>query len=128
MTFYECLMECATSKELIEQFNRLTGRKVGVAIARSPIEAMIDASTGYQETFDAQVDQKSRQTPSFRWGKDSEAGVAGLVFWCVLSLNVLFYHVNWRAAARSCKVARRPQSALPELFLKLGKLASQYAT
>lgn len=51
MTFYECLMECAGNQDLVDQFNRLTGRKVGVADIRSPLDRMIDKASGYEETL-----------------------------------------------------------------------------
>lgn len=65
MTFHDCLMECARNQELVNQFSRLTGRKVGVATTRSPLEAMIDQATGFQETLDKQMDDDLRAFVEF---------------------------------------------------------------
>lgn len=54
MTFEECCCECVSNKELVEQFNRLTGNKLGVR--RTPIEITIDKACKYdpdQEAFPA---------------------------------------------------------------------------
>lgn len=56
MTFSECLIECAKNTEFVAQFNRLTGRHLGEQLKRSPIEKMIGATTGYEETLAAQQD------------------------------------------------------------------------
>lgn len=47
MTFHECLMFCAKQSELVENFNRLTGYKLGEP--RSPIDQMIDQATGLED-------------------------------------------------------------------------------
>ena len=60
MTFYDCLMACAENEELVLQFNRLTKRKVGVSTLRTPLEKLIDASTGYQAMLDAQAEDDLR--------------------------------------------------------------------
>lgn len=65
MTFYDCLMDCAKNQEFVDQFNRLTGCKVGVASIRSPLDAMIDQATGYQETLDKQMDDDLRAFVKF---------------------------------------------------------------
>ena len=53
MTFEDCCKECLKNGQLVKQFNRLTGHDI--AIGRSPIQRLIDESTGYnpnnQETM-----------------------------------------------------------------------------
>lgn len=44
MTFEECLLHCAGSKELVEQFDRLTGSNL--SMKGSPIELMVDRASG----------------------------------------------------------------------------------
>ena len=51
MTFLEVLKECLYNKELVFQFNRLTGCKLGVD-DRDDIDKLIDEATGYQEELD----------------------------------------------------------------------------
>ncbi len=46
MTFGECVQECAKDNELVKEFNRLTGCKLGKSLARKPIEVMIDEACG----------------------------------------------------------------------------------
>lgn len=46
LSFAVCLMESIAQDELVAQFNRLSGRKLG-ARSRSPIEAMVDKACGY---------------------------------------------------------------------------------
>lgn len=60
MTFYECLMSCAGNQELVDQFNRLTGREVGAADMRSPLDRMIDQASGYEETLALSVEDDLR--------------------------------------------------------------------
>lgn len=60
MTFYDCLMECAKNQHLVDQFNRLTERKLGVTAIRTPLDAMIDASTGYEATLNLQMEDDLR--------------------------------------------------------------------
>ena len=60
VSFYECLMACARRPELVSEFNRLTGRHVGEKLARSPLEAMIDEATGYEQCLAAQCDDDLR--------------------------------------------------------------------
>lgn len=54
MTFEDCVLECCKNQELVEQFNRLTGKKVLVQFyeKRQPIVQMIDEATGYQRVLD----------------------------------------------------------------------------
>jgi len=54
MTFNDVLLECCQQKELVDQFNRLTGCKVlsNIYDTRPPIVRMIDESTGYQKILD----------------------------------------------------------------------------
>lgn len=62
--------------------------------------------------------QGARQTPSFTAGKESAAArrvpFSGM---CLLLLNVLANHRNWRAPAATGKVRRRPQRIAPEFLL-----------
>ena len=43
-TFYECLMYCAGNKELIKEFDRLSGSNL--SLQGPPINFMIDEATG----------------------------------------------------------------------------------
>lgn len=57
MTFLECAVHCVGNRELVQQFNRLTGHHMGEA--RSPIEVTIDKNCGYdpnREAFPAFLD------------------------------------------------------------------------
>ena len=47
MNFQEVAIECIRNHELVSEFNRLTGCKLGID-TRAPIERMIDEATGYQ--------------------------------------------------------------------------------
>lgn len=54
MNFEECCIECFKNNELVKQFNKLTGNKLGVN--RTPFEKMIDKSCNYnpdEEAFSA---------------------------------------------------------------------------
>jgi len=48
MTFEECCIKCVENEELVNQFNRLTGCKLGVS--KTPIEKIIDESCKYNST------------------------------------------------------------------------------
>jgi hypothetical protein len=65
MTFADCLIECAKAPGFVSNFNRLTGRHLGEQLKRSPIEKMIDASTGYEEILAAQQDEDLRAFVEF---------------------------------------------------------------
>lgn len=56
MTFAECVLECASNKELVDQFNRLTGRHVfdGIYNPQPPIIKTIDEATGYKNVIEKQ--------------------------------------------------------------------------
>ena len=47
--FAKCLIEAGATSELVEQFDRLTGCKVGRIGNGSPIERMVDKATGFQD-------------------------------------------------------------------------------
>jgi hypothetical protein len=52
LTFKKVIVECLTNKELVEQFNRLRGTKLGID-SRAPIVRMIDEATGFKrDTMD----------------------------------------------------------------------------
>ena len=51
MTFLEVCQECISNKELVAQWNRLTGYKLGVV--RAPIIAAIDKTCGYDPDIEA---------------------------------------------------------------------------
>lgn len=51
MTFEDCCKYCLNNKTLVEQFNRLTGLRLGAE--RSKIEKIIDASCGYEPDNEA---------------------------------------------------------------------------
>jgi hypothetical protein len=57
MNFEECVKECCEHRDLIQQFNRLTGRHVlsNIYDTRPPIVKMIDESTGYQKELDSKA-------------------------------------------------------------------------
>jgi hypothetical protein len=46
MTFEECVLDCAANKELVYEFDRLTGHNL--SMKGSPIVLMIDEATGKQ--------------------------------------------------------------------------------
>lgn len=46
MTFTECLFYCIGEPELVKEFNRLTGSRIGVD-DRKPIERLVDEAAGY---------------------------------------------------------------------------------
>lgn len=48
VTFYECLMACASDAELVAGYNRLRGTSVGVDL-RTPLERLIDSTSGYEQ-------------------------------------------------------------------------------
>lgn len=60
LTYLECLESCTSNAELIEQFNRLSGYKLGESAKRSPIQVLIDETTEY----DAVV--QKRESTAFR--------------------------------------------------------------
>ena len=51
MTFLEVLTECSMNKELVKQFNRLSGTNLSFEDKREPIERMVDDATGYNNPF-----------------------------------------------------------------------------
>ncbi len=51
LNFIEVLEECLYNKELVFQFNRLSGCKLGID-DRPDIHKKIDEATGYQEEVD----------------------------------------------------------------------------
>lgn len=53
MTFEECCIKCVGNKELVDQFNRLTGHKLGMSMKRTPVERIIDKSCGYNQDTEA---------------------------------------------------------------------------
>lgn len=46
MTFEECVIECAKNRELVENFDRLTGSTLSQVGHRAPLDQMIDEATG----------------------------------------------------------------------------------
>jgi hypothetical protein len=54
MSFDDVVLECCQNKELIAQFNRLTGRHVLANLydTRPPIVKMIDEATGYDKVLE----------------------------------------------------------------------------
>lgn len=63
MNFEECLMECASQPELVQQFNRLTGSNLGEK--RSPIDIMVDNATGYENIVAAQQNEQCARFVEF---------------------------------------------------------------
>lgn len=57
MDFYDCVMECAKKDDLVSEFNRLTGRRLGDKQVRNPIDRIIDEAIGYDEVLKAQQDE-----------------------------------------------------------------------
>ena len=51
MDFQEVCLECIRNKELVGEYNRLTGKRLGVD-SRAPIEKIIDETIGYQAELD----------------------------------------------------------------------------
>jgi hypothetical protein len=51
-TFPDCVEYCLSQKELIEQYNRLTGSKIGVKSTPTALETLIDESCGYTPGLD----------------------------------------------------------------------------
>lgn len=51
MTFQECCAECLNSKDLVREFNRLTGLQLGQY--RTPINSAIDKACGYDPDAEA---------------------------------------------------------------------------
>jgi hypothetical protein len=60
LTYLECLDACTNNAELVEQFNRLSGYRLGESAKRSPIQILIDETTEY----DAVV--QNRESTAFR--------------------------------------------------------------
>ena len=57
ISFYDFVMTCIDNDELISNYNRLSGASIGVDV-RSPIEKLIDQSTGHQVALDDQQDSQ----------------------------------------------------------------------
>lgn len=57
MTFQDCLLESLKNKELIKQFDRLSGTNVMQIFYdnRAPIIRMIDEATGYDKVIDQKL-------------------------------------------------------------------------
>jgi len=51
MTFEECCLKCFDNKELVAEFNRLKGHKLGVK--RTPFQKMFDDSCNYKPDEEA---------------------------------------------------------------------------
>ena len=64
MTFEEVVFECIENKELVREFNRLSGTCINID-NRSPIHLMIDKATGYQKEIDKKGDKELRQFFAF---------------------------------------------------------------
>ena len=47
--FYHTLVTSLSNADLVAQFNRLTGRSLGLRDPKTPIDAMIDKATGYDK-------------------------------------------------------------------------------
>lgn len=47
MTFAECLIKCIDNKELVSEFNRLSGHSIGKR--RTTLENIIDNACGYDQ-------------------------------------------------------------------------------
>lgn len=54
MNFLECCEECLKNDDLLREFNRLWGHKLGVE--RKPIEKMVDKACGYDPNMKAMPD------------------------------------------------------------------------
>lgn len=52
--FLRTLRQSIHTPGLVEQFNRLTGRKLGQRSPKTPIDAMIDKATGYEAVLAAE--------------------------------------------------------------------------
>jgi hypothetical protein len=49
LTFPECVEYCAGNRELVENFDRLTGHNLSLVGRGAPIDQMIDEATGRHE-------------------------------------------------------------------------------
>ena len=52
LTFPAVAVECLANRELVREFNRLSGTHLLEGNKRAPIEKMIDEATGYQKVLD----------------------------------------------------------------------------
>jgi len=46
MTFYDCVIQCAGTPDLVKEFDRLTGHNLADLKPRSGLDRMIDEATG----------------------------------------------------------------------------------
>lgn len=67
MNFQDCVSECCQTRELVKEYNRLTGRNVlsNIYDTRAPITRMIDESTGYQKVLDEKAHEDMQEFISF---------------------------------------------------------------
>ncbi len=63
MRFDDCVSYCAELPEFVQQFNRLTGCRLGQRGPTTPIDALIDEATGY--ALDLRKKEKA-ETEMFR--------------------------------------------------------------
>ena len=49
LKFQECVEECLGNKEFVMGFDRITSSTLGAKEARSPMAALVDQATGYDE-------------------------------------------------------------------------------
>lgn len=54
VTFYECLIACASNRELVENHNRLRDTALGTDV-RTHLERSIDRTSGYEEIIRQRV-------------------------------------------------------------------------
>lgn len=71
ITFYECFMYALQERDLVKQYNRLSGRNLLQQKPRTPFERLIDKSTGYdkylEENFEKEQLKELKQFEKFVW-------------------------------------------------------------
>jgi hypothetical protein len=65
MNFQDCLKECCLNRDLVGEFNRLSGTNLTFIDTRAPITKMIDEATGYQKVLDERQHQDMQKFISF---------------------------------------------------------------
>jgi len=67
ITLQECIIECAGREDLVREFNRLTGCRLGQSLERTGIERMIDEATGYPGESDDDMRQFCEFVRDYIW-------------------------------------------------------------
>lgn len=51
VSFWDCLHSAVQAPELLAQYNRLTGNHLGDSARRTPLERLIDQTSGFEQTL-----------------------------------------------------------------------------